>query len=206
MNEISINYGPLSDKAILALGSRVHLAITTEPCSGYFTSIEPPPATLRTQVDSLAEALAMETSVSVTALRRSRRETLVDTLTELAAHLELQAKGDMMKLAATGFELKKKGTHASGLPLGIPENLRLSTTGTSGELLAKCNRVKGARSYHGEHAFSPDGPWTAIDPVTTSQHILFTGLPRGKDVYIRVRAFGATGYSGWSDIAVVMVV
>lgn len=36
--------------------------------------------------------------------------------------------------------------------------------------------------------------------------MLFTGQSRGKDYYFRVRASGANGPSGWSDLATTMVV
>lgn len=205
MNEISINFHPLSNKGMLALAAKVHHALTTAPAIDYFPDPQPSLPQLKELHDLFAAALAQETSISVSALRRSRRKDLIKFLIELSVYLELRANGDMMKLAATGFNLKKKPIR-SGAATGIPENLRAAITGISGQLLARCKAVPGARTYHAQYALSPDGPWIDIDPVSSSQKILFKGLPRGKDVYIRVRAFGPNGYSGWSDIAVVMVV
>ncbi len=205
MNEISVNYGPLSDKAVLALASKVHLAATTEPCIGYFESLEPLLTKLKLRLELLRGALDKETSTSITALRKSTRDDVVETLTELAAQAELEVKGDLMKLAATGFELKKKGSR-TGAPTETPVNFRVTVTGISGEGLGRCKAVKGARSYEGQYALSANGPWTDIDPSTSSQRLLFTGLERGKDYFFRARAFGPNGYSGWSDIATMMVV
>lgn len=44
--------------------------------------------------------------------------------------------------------------------------------------------------------------------LTASQKIRFRGLSRGKDDHfrVRVRALGANGPSGWSDVATLMVV
>lgn len=205
MNEISINFTPLSDQGLYDLASKIHRAITTTPCTEYFAAFKPTAPELKEHIDLFAEALAKETSKSVTALRKDRRGKLIEKLAILAASLEIEANGDLMKLASTGFDLKKPATR-TGAPTEIPGNLRLTTTGISGEILAKCTRIRNARSYHAQHALSADGPWTDIDPVTTSQKILFTGLQRGKDIYVRVKAFGPNGYSGWSDLATIMVV
>jgi hypothetical protein len=35
--------------------------------------------------------------------------------------------------------------------------------------------------------------------------MLFTGLPRAKDVWIRLRVQGTNGPSGWSDPATILV-
>ena len=50
------------------------------------------------------------------------------------------------------------------------------------------------------------GTWTSLPAMSNSQAMLFTGLDRGKDCYFRVRAIGANGPSGWSDVATMMVV
>ena len=205
MNEISVNYRHQSEKTIHLLASRVHTALTTEPCLHYFPTITPPASQLGEHNGLLREALAMETSTSVVALRKSRCTDVIDTLTEIAANLEFQAKGDLSKLAATGFDLKKK-PHRSGAPTEVPQNVRVYTTTISGEILAKCKAVPGARSYELQYSYSANGPWIDIDPSTSSQKMLITGLERGKDIYVRVRAFGPNGYSGWSDIATLMVV
>jgi len=64
-----------------------------------------------------------------------------------------------------------------------------------------------ASGYEAHYTLDPtSGPWTSINSVTDSQKILFTGLQRGKDYYFRVRALGAKGPGGWSDVATMMVV
>src|SRR6218665_1909108 len=98
MNEISVNYRHLSPKAIHLLGSRIHTALTTEPCLSYFPIIDPPPAQLLEQNEFLGHALSQETCTSITALRKSWAKEVADTLTEIAASLEKTARGDLMKL------------------------------------------------------------------------------------------------------------
>lgn len=73
--------------------------------------------------------------------------------------------------------------------------------------MCKCVAVPLADTYESSHTLDPiNGPWTGIPPVSNSQNILFSGLSRGKDYYFRVRAIGANGPSGWSDVATMMVV
>jgi len=92
-------------------------------------------------------------------------------------------------------------------PLPAPQNLRVKTTGITGEALAKVAAVPLASGYEAQSTLEPtSGPWTSINSVTDSQKILFTGLQRGKDYYFRVRAIGANGPSGWSDVTTMMVV
>ncbi len=93
------------------------------------------------------------------------------------------------------------------IPPRWSENLRVKTTGTAGEAMCKCKAVPLADSYECAWTLDPiNGPWTTIPPLSSSQNMLFTGLSRGKDYYFRVRAIGANGPSGWSDVATMMVV
>ncbi len=49
------------------------------------------------------------------------------------------------------------------------------------------------------------GPWIDIEPFSSSRHFEIPGLPRGKDVWVRVRARNANGPGPWSDPATTMV-
>jgi hypothetical protein len=206
MNELSIGFSQDSDNKLLAKASSVYLALTTQPGLGYFPTPTPAMPAFKAGIDAFQEALSGENTAANVAARKAGRDALILQMQKMAAGLELTADGDLVKLAATGFELKSKPTRSSG-PLPAPRNLRVKTTGTAGEALCKCAAVPLADAYECGCTLDPiNGPWTQIPPLSNSQNMLFTGLTRGKDYYFRVRAIGANGPSGWSDVATMMVV
>lgn len=206
MNELKIGFTRLTAQRVADLALKIHTALTTPPGNGYFPAPEPTPAVIKASHDALEEALSLETTPSSAVLRKSRRDTLAEQLTRLAANLELTADGDRVMLAASGFELKKGPGARTISSLPAPKDVRVKPTGISGQVLLKCRAVPGADNYQPEYALGPDGPWTAIDPSSNSQATLFTGLARGKDYYFRLRANGPNGPGAWSDIATMMVV
>lgn len=206
MNELSIGYSQDSDATILAKAMKIHTALTTQPGLGFFPTPVPTMVIFKTVIDALQNALAGESTAANSALRRQKRDELVLLMQKLAAGLELTADRNLVALAATGYDLKAKATRSSG-PLPAPQDLRVKTTGTTGEALCKCKAVPLADSYECAYTLEPvNGPWTALPAMSSSQNMLFTGLTRGKDYFFRVRAIGANGPSGWSDVATMMVV
>ena len=58
-----------------------------------------------------------------------------------------------------------------------------------------------------EWAFDPvNGPWTQAEGGTNSRALPLSGLPRGKDIWVRVRARNVKGLGAWSDPATIMVI
>lgn len=206
MNELSVGFSQTSDTKLFTKASLIHTSLTTPPGVTYFPVTSPTMTDFKTGIDAFRGALSGELTSANAALRASTRTTLVNLMQKLAAGLELAADGNMVHLAATGYDLKQKPVRSTG-PLPAPQNLRVSTTGTSGEAMCKCKAVPLADSYECAWTLDPtNGPWTSLPGVSNSQSILFTGLARGKDYYFRVRAIGANGPSGWSDVATMMVV
>lgn len=206
MNELSVGFSQDSDASLSAEATLVHTSLTTPPGLTYFPTTTPTTAALKTALEAYQGAIGTENTAANVALRKAKRDALILVLQKLAANLELTADGDMVKLAATGFDFKGKPVRSTG-PLPAPQNLRVKTTGTSGEALAKVAAVALASGYEAQFTLDPlAGSWTSIDSVTDSQNIMFTGLSRGKDYFFRVRALGANGPSGWSDVATMMVV
>lgn len=206
MNELSIGFSGFTNRQVADLGLVVYTALTTPPGSGFFTTLTTPPSALKETYDLLDAALSLETTSTSAALRKSHRNELVRLLTLVAAEVELIAQGDLVKLTASGFSLRKKPGGIIPGPLPPPINVRLFFTGVSCQILMKCKAVPGALNYHGQYSLSPTGPFTDIDAFSNSQKILFEGLPRGQDVYFRVRANGASGPGGWSSIVSIMVI
>lgn len=206
MNELSVGFSQDSDGKVFTKASLIHTALTTPPGIAFFPAPSPTMVVFKASIDVFQNSLSGENTAANVALRKSTREALTVNLQRLAAGLELTADGDLVALAASGFDLKTKPTRSTG-PLSAPLDLRVKTTGTAGEAMCKCKAVPRADSYECGWTLDPlSGPWTNIPPVSSSQSILFTGLQRGKDFYFRVRAIGANGPSGWSDVATMMVV
>jgi hypothetical protein len=203
MNELKIGFATLSNTNLLKKAQTIHHALTTPPGSTYFPGLaNPSTAELLVAIDAFKIAVTSGTASS----RATTRTTLTEELKRLAANLEVAAKGDLVKLAETGYDLVKRPVRSEG-PTAIPQNLRVKTTGTAGEALLKCKAVKHADAYEVEHTLDPGaGPWVDAGVFTDSQRLLLMGLTRGKDYYFRVRAIAATGKSGWSDVATMMVV
>lgn len=206
MDELKVGFSQDNPAKVLTRASLIHTALTTEPGSLYFPVTDPTMADFLIVKNNLAASLSKETSSSTAALRHSCSDKVVEMMRLLAADLELTARGDLTKLAATGYELRAKASRSTG-PLPAPLNLRVKSTGISGEALCKVGAVPYADSYEGQSTLNPtSGPWTSITATTNSQNILFTGLDRGKDYFFRIRAIGASGPSGWSDVTTMMVV
>ncbi len=94
----------------------------------------------------------------------------------------------------------------SSLPPAAPQNVRLKTTGISGELQVLLGKVLRAIFYEVEYALDPvNGPWLTLPAFSSTRGIVITGLTRGKDYYVRVRAVASGQNRGpWSDIATAM--
>ena len=206
MNELNTGFGKLSDLKFHAKASLIHTALTTVPGLTHFPITVPTMADYLTAVNLFGDAISNADGNGGAALRDSTREALVDMTQRLAADLELKANGNLVSLATTGYDLRKTPVRSTG-PLPAPQNLRVRTTGTSGEAMCKCAAVPLADSYEIQWTLEPmAGPWTSLPAVSNSQAMLITGLQRGTDYYFRVRAIGANGPSGWSDVATMMVV
>ena len=206
MNELSIGFTRDTDSKVFTKASLIYTALTTAPGITYFPVTKPTMLTFKSLINGMQAALSVENTTANIALRKQARQALLEQLSILAAGLEITANGNLAQLAATGFDLKTKPSR-SNLPTGIPINLRVNTTGTSGQAHARVVAVNLASSYEGRWTLSPtSGPWNMIAPTTDSQNILFSGLQRGEDHYFEVRAIGANGPSGWSDVATMMVI
>ena len=103
------------------------------------------------------------------------------------------------ELQSTGFDIV-----GSPQPLGeLPQvqNLRIEASSVEGHLRARWKRVAGARNYVLDQAANPEGPWALGVATTTRTSHTFTGLTPGAKYWFRARAFGTSGFGGWSDPA-----
>lgn len=171
-----------------------------------FVTTDPTLAALQTALDALKQAMLLPNPQARDAAVTAARATLEQILENLADNLEKTANNDPVKLATTGFDLRKDPGQTGEAPI-IPANLRLKLTGTSGELQVLFDASGRAKSYQVQTTLDPNaGPWTDYDTFSSSRGIIVKGLPRAKDVWVRVRAIGPNNTkSGWSDPATILV-
>ena len=66
---------------------------------------------------------------------------------------------------------------------------------------------RSVRVYEVEWTMEPDitGQWNDGGTFSSSRAMILTGLPRAKDIWVRVRVVSTHGPSGWSDPATILV-
>jgi hypothetical protein len=157
-------------------------------------------ANLQTLKDDFVDkcSAAQTGGVTETAVKNTARQALLAALRQQALYVELTSNGDLAKLLSSGFEAQS--TNRASSPLPQPQNLWIKNGGT-GQLIASVNPIKNATMYEGRAKLIEDGAaWLPSVFTGDSKHITFTGLTRGKDYTIQVRAIGgSTGQSDWSD-------
>ena len=184
------------------LGSDVAGNVTKLPI---FTSLKPTPAEITTQVQSLLTATGM--------YGPGRAQAVDAAFTGLASLLSLVstnapqvANVTNTDLAAIGIPVVKKPTRTTQPPDQV-QNVVLDNGANSGEVEGTCDPAGyNTRVYEGQWTLDPNGnSWSETSIFPNSRSIMFTGLTRGKDVWVRVRARNVKGAGAWSNPAVIMV-
>lgn len=136
------------------------------------------------------------------AIRKNAEEVLAQDFKELAAYVNLVAKGDAQKLASTGFDIVKEGVPSTGRQhLVLHPVLELKQGEKRGAVYGRTKRIPGARSYElhvsigdpaveanwKHHAVLPNSGWTEIG-----------GLTPGQDYNFRLRCIMSDGPGPWS--------
>jgi hypothetical protein len=107
--------------------------------------------------------------------------------------------------AMTGFDLPKPHV-LSTAPPNPPGNVRLRHGDNPEEVVPMCNPVVGARVYEVQWTLDPNaGPWNNGGTFPSSREMKLTDLPRGKDVWVRIRMQDTRDPSAWGDPAPIMV-
>jgi hypothetical protein len=135
------------------------------------------------------------------------RGALVAALTALAANLLATPNVTEADLATTGYDLPKPRTLTGAAP-DAPKNARVKHSGQTGVVIPQCNAVKGGgvRVYEVQWTLDPNnGPWNDGGSFPNSRAMKLIGLPRAKDVWVRIRVIGTNGPSAWSDPATILV-
>jgi len=188
---------------LLTTARRIVAALTG---NADFPTPDPPLSQIEADVAALAEAQSLYKGPARDAAIRAARATLETDLALLAGNLERTASRDMAKLSTTGFPLRKETSQTSEAP-EAPTNLRLQITGITCEVRVLFKASKRAKGYQVQSSLDPNfGVVTDYDPFSGSRNVILRGLPRAKDIWIRVRAIGPHHTkSAWSDPATILV-
>ena len=170
-----------------------------------FASLKPTPAEITTHVQGLLAATGM--------YGPGRAQAIDAAFSGLASLLALVSTNapqvtdvTATDLAAIGIPLVKSPTRTTQPPPQV-QNVMLDNGASAGEVEGTCDPAGyNTRVYEGQWSLDPNGEsWSEISIFPNSRSISFTGLARGKDVWVRVRARNVKGAGAWSNPAVIMV-
>jgi hypothetical protein len=199
---VSLSFTKRSDTDLIAFTRNV-IALMTK--NAQYSKPSPTLAVVTTAVDALEKAVhdALDGGKIAIATRNAARAEVLSLLRQLAAFVTGNCNSDLLMLLSSGFQPVKAPSPVGVLP--APQNLRLSLTGISGEMYLRFDRVTNAATYSIQTAQSPDGPWEDQN-LSTSTRVTITDLTPGKVYWVRARANGSAGPSGWSGPATAMAV
>ena len=152
----------------------------------------------------IAAVDAAKDSRRMIVVRKQQRVALCGMLRDLAHYVQVTCNGDLPTLLSSGFKAQRGRQRAGLLP--APGNLRLVRGPVSGQLIARCRRLDGARTYEWRYADAVTPTvWVALEP-TFGATTRIDGLVPGTQYLVQARARGTAGVGNWSDSAVLMVV
>jgi hypothetical protein len=203
MQKLNRGFSQLRDTE---LDNKTQTIITALTGNAAFPTPNPTLVAITTALTDFQNALAMpgrtDARNAAVATTRVKLETL---LQQLAANLELTPNVTDAQLATTGFDLPKVRTKTDA-PVEAPGNVRLKSTGTSGQVQVLCDSVERAKAYEVQFTLDPNASsWTDAGTFPNTRSIAIPGLQRAKDYWVRVRAVGPTGAGAWSDPATILV-
>ena len=108
--------------------------------------------------------------------------------------------------ATLDLPMVKTAVHSEKLA-ETQQDLRLKHGPVSGMIISAFKRTgDNIVIFEAQWTLDPNaGPWTDVEQFTNSRRFEITGLPRGKDIWVRVRARNSKGWGEWSDPATIMV-
>jgi len=201
--KVSISFVNTSTDAALVTASGRILTMMTGNAS-YPTPL-PALATLTTLRNSYVAAVNVaDRGHASVVLRKQQRVALSQALRDLALYVQQTCQGDLVALLSSGFS-----AHKAKQPIGVltpPQDLRMSRTKISGQILLRCRAMRTARSYQWQYATTAvPTVWTQSD-ATTAARFLLTDLTFGVQYIAQARVLGAKGASDWTESATLVAV
>ena len=199
---LNIGFSNLSPDDLANQADVIFAALTG---NASFPSPTPTLAVIAAATKALRSAIAAPEGPARAPAIEAASDALATLLQQLGQNLASTPGATPVTLATTGFKLPKTATRTTNPP-PAPGNVRLSHGINPGEIAVHCDPADGARSYDVEWTFDANvGPWTDAGSFPSTRGIVLSGLTRGKDVWVHVRALGTAGNGPWSDPATLMV-
>src|SRR5215471_655677 len=159
---------------------------------------------LKTTLDAYSVSIgdAKDGSKKAKTLRDRLGEEVIRILRALASYVELNCKDDMNTFLSSGFQARSSTRTPAG-PLAQPAFSGL-TQGISGQLLASIKPVRNAKHYDvrsgqlGPGGLPPTN-WSIVTVPNARAPVPINGLTPGTTYAVQVRAYGASGYTEWTD-------
>jgi len=195
---ITNGFSRMSDENLTVKASQIQAAMTG---NAYFPDAVTILADLANAIAAFNAALdaSRDGDRLKAAIKKQKKEELVDVLHLLADYVLFKSEGDNVKALSSGFTIGK--TASPREPITKPENLRLEQGENIGELVLKINRVKGAVSYlhqYATDAMLAQNSWKSIPSSRTT--CLIAELQPGTKYHCRVAALGTRDQLIYSDI------
>jgi hypothetical protein len=202
MNKLNSGFTKLADDEFDNKAQSIVAALTG---NANFPTTTPTLAAIGNELTACQAALAMQPGQARDAQVIATRTLLADSLDKLARGLELVPNVTEAMLATSGFDLRKSPVF-SGETVAAPGNVRLKQTGVSGVIQVLSDAVPRASAYEMQYTENPNaGPWLDGGTFASTRGIGVSGLTRGKDYWVRLRAVGTNGPGPWSDPATILV-
>jgi hypothetical protein len=199
--KLKTGYADLSALQAVDLGDSVGLAMTGKPI---WAALAATVAALGGEVAAVRSALLL-TGPGASQQVQDTTATLADGLGNLADAANKTVGATDADLAATTFPPVKHRVQLTSEP-DAPQNLRLKHGLMPGDVDGMVDAMGGnIRSFEGQSALDPNGPWSEIVVFPNSRALNFKALARGKDTWFRVRARNTVGAGPWCDPATIMV-
>jgi hypothetical protein len=201
MSEVALNLENYNSDGKLAfsgnVGAQITLNIANFPGgAAMVTALE---AKRTVFADALVEELAAESALATACAMRLQAEEQHDLQLKVTATFAEHVTGfDGPKLESGGFTLARPALPIGPLP--APIGLRSKPGAMPGTADVSCKSVVGGKTYQGQCAPSPSGPWVDVYNGTKARFTA-TGLTSGTLYYFRMAVTGAAGQSPWSDIS-----
>lgn len=200
---VSLAFAEQTAARLLLFGRNVVTMMTGNPA---FTTPFPTLASLTAALDTLETAAqaAMARSRQAIANRNAATVAGLSLLRQLAGYVQSHSVGDVAVLLSSGFQPTKGSTPVGPLP--TPSTATLRQGPTSGSILARTPKIKGAYSYNWRLALASTPTTYLEEAQTTATRYIFTGMTPGQTYNVQVSAVGAAGETSWSAITSMMVV
>lgn len=187
----------MADDPALALGNAVHTALTGNT---YFTAPQPTLADLKTAIDVYTASLAKAKNGSRADKEQKNldKQGLISLLRDESDYVNMIAKGDVLTLLTTGFNLSKD---RQPKVLGTPD--AKVEAGENGALILSTPSVNGALTY--KHKYKADSnAATWIEISSTRATCKLEGLTPGTVYIMQIDAIGSRNQVTSSNVVTKM--